>query len=381
MPRDQIVLGRGRVDCGCYLRLAVFALSVLLAGCAARPPDLIGIDNELTPALEVPGIRHHKVFIATSRQPSSEPGEMFSRQRSANLALASAVVTVPPVHEISKLERPHNLPPDPSKEFAVVDAVVYEREENFVSSINRELANRAPRDRSILVFVHGYNTTLSDGLVRFAQFVEDSDFAGVPVLFSWASFAKTSEYVYDINSALQARVQMNEAADLIARTNLNRMDILAWSMGSLVTMEGLVYASSIGKFNRSGRLKNIILASPDIDLDLFRAQLVLIPDKIQDIYVLTSKDDYALRFARWVAGDKVRLGQSGSDELVGLGVSVIDLSEVDDVKSKSHGKFADSPSVVQLIGRGLKSTSTLEAVVKNPIQNPLRNLRVIIPTN
>ena len=362
------------------LRQVVFAMVVLLAGCA-RPPDLIGIDNELTPALEVPGIRPHKVFIATSRQPSSEPGELFSRQRSANLALASVVVTVPPAHEISKLERPRYLPPDPSKEFAVVDPVIYERSENFVSSINRELAKRAPRDRSILVFIHGYNMTLSDGAVRFAQFVEDSGFKGVPILFSWASFARGSEYVYDMNSAFQSRVQMIEAADLVARTNSNRVDILAWSMGSLVAMEGIVYASSIGKFNRNGRLKNIILASPDIDLDLFRAQLALIPDKIQDIYVLTSKDDYALRFSRWVAGGQGRLGQADPDELAGLGVAVIDLSEVDDVGSNSHGKFADSPSVVQLIGRGLQSSNTLEGAVNNSGPRAIGKLGILIPTN
>ncbi len=363
------------------LRQVGFALVVLLAGCAARPPDLIGIDNEVTPALEVPGIRQHKVFIATSRQPSSEPGELFSRQRSTNLSLASVVVTVPPAHEISRIERPQYLPPDPNKEFAVVDPVTYEMDQAFASSINQELAKRAPRDRSILVFVHGYNMTLSDGIVRFAQFVEDSGFAGVPILFSWASFAKGSEYVYDINSALQSRVQMIEAADLLAQTNSNRIDIVAWSMGSLVAMEGIVYASSIGKFNQSGRLKNIILASPDIDLDLFRAQLALIPDKIQDIYVLTSKDDYALRVSRWVAGGQGRLGQAKADELADLGVAVIDLSEIDDVKSKNHGKFAESPSVVQLIGRGLQNSNTLEAAVNNPGQRAIDNLTVLMPTN
>ncbi len=363
------------------LKQAVLVLCALLAGCANRPPDLIGIDNQSTPALEVPGIRQHKIFIATSRQASSELGELFSRQRSANLGLASVVVTVPPAHEISKLERPRDLPPDPSKEFAVVDPVSYELDQTFVSSINQELAKRAPQDRSILVFVHGYNTTLSDGIVRFAQFVEDSGFAGVPVLFSWASFGKGSEYVYDINSALQARVQVNEVSDLLALSNSNRIDILAWSMGGLVTMEGIVYASSIGKFNRNGRLKNIILASPDIDLDLFRAQLTLIPDKVQDIYVLTSKDDSALRLSRWIAGGQGRLGQTQAGELTGLGISVIDLSEIDDVASNNHGKFAKSPSVVRLIGRGLQSTDTLSTAASSPIQRPIENLSGLISTN
>ena len=39
------------------------------------------------------------------------------------------------------------------------------------------------------MFVHGYNTRLDDAVVRFAQFVNDTGFTGVPVLFSWRSSA------------------------------------------------------------------------------------------------------------------------------------------------------------------------------------------------
>ncbi len=293
------------------LKPIIFAVLVILAGCA-RPPDLIGIDNEKIPAEQVSEATRHKIFVSTSRQPSSEPGELFSRHRSEELGLASVVVSVPPAHEISQIERPRDLPPDPRTEFAVIDPIVYERGDAFVSSINRELAKRSPADRSILVFIHGYNNTLSDGVVRIAQFVEDSGFSGVPVLFSWASFAGRWEYVYDINSALQSRLQMNATADLLAKTNSSRIDILAWSMGSLAIMEAIVYASASGELDRSGRLKNVILASPDIDLDLFRTQLRLIPDELRDIYVLTSEDDSALGLSRWVAGGQTRLGHSQS---------------------------------------------------------------------
>ena len=357
------------------LKLVVLALCVILAGCGGRPPDLIGIDNEQKPVSSVSGTSLHKVFVATSRQPSSQLGELYSRSRSENLGLASVVVSVPPAHVIAELERPRNLPPDPSEEFAVIDPVVYQSDSAFVSSINRELIKRLPSDRSILVFVHGYNTTLSDGVVELAQFVQDSGFKGVPVIFSWASFARQSEYVYDVNSALQARVQLSKSADLLAQTNSNRVDILAWSMGSLVTMEGIVYASARGEFNRNGRLKSVILASPDIDLDLFRAQLKLIQEDIPDIYVLTSEDDYALRVSRWIAGGQGRLGQAEMDELAGLGVSVIDLSDVDDVASNSHGKFAESPLVVQVIGRGLQDNRTLGEEASNTLVPPVISIR------
>ncbi len=350
------------------LRLCLAGIAVVLTLTACgRPPEFIGIDNERVPAATVAEATRHKVFIATSRSPSSEPGQFYSRRRSDTLGLSSVVVSVPPTHQISKLERPKNLPPDPRRQFAVVDPVVYGSDSDFLASLNRELSKRAPSDRSILVFIHGYNNNLSDAVARMGQFVEDSGFSGVPVLFSWASFGSQWEYVYDVNSALLARVLMNDTADLLSRANANRIDVLAWSMGSLAIMEGIVYASATGRFDRADRLKNIILASPDIDLDLFRAQLKLAPQEIANIYVLASKGDRALGLSRWLAGGQTRLGQADLAELEGLGVSVIDLSDIDDVGSKNHGKFAKSPSIVQLIGRGLQKTDTLDvALIERP---------------
>ncbi len=345
------------------LRQALFSLVLCLAllSCT-RPPDLIGIENPDVSPSQVPGITSHKVFIMTSRARSGVEAELYSRQRSGQLGLSSVVVTVPPNHTTSKIERSKTNPPDPRKNFTVIEPVVYETDGKFLSSMNRELERRSPEDRTILGFVHGYNMTLSDATLRLTQFVQDSGFEGVPVLFSWASYASATRYVYDLNSALQSRVQMVTAADLLTRSNANRVDILAWSMGSFAIMEGIVYATTTGHFDRKNRLKNIILASPDIDLDLFRAQLQLIPEVVDDVYILTSKADYALKLSSLIAGRQTRLGQANIEQLEDLGVSVIDLSEVDDVGTKSHGKFAESPKVVQLIGRGLKETNSLGEV-------------------
>jgi esterase/lipase superfamily enzyme len=97
-----------------------------------------------------------------------------------------------------------------------------------------------------------------------------------------------------------------------------------------------------------------VLASPDIDIDLFRTQLALLPEPIrQRMYLLVSENDSALRFSRRIAGGVPRVGAADTTELEELGLTVIDLSEVDDSSSGSHSKFAGSPEVVRLIGAGL----------------------------
>jgi esterase/lipase superfamily enzyme len=338
-------------------RTAVLAISlVILTGCG-RPPELVGIDNPETPVLQSNVGTNHKIFIATTRQASEVVGALYSDERTPELGLASVEVHVPPNHVKGELERPKQLPPDPETEFAVVQPTIYANDSSFIAALNQELATRPPGKRDILVFIHGYNTTTSDAILRLGQFVEDTNYQGVPVLFAWASAGKLSKYVYDMNSALTARPKIGELAQILSRTNANGYDLFAHSMGSLLTMEGIVNADLQGRFNTAGRLKTIMLASPDIDIDLFQSQLSQIDTRLDMMYVLVSKDDSALRVSRAVSGGIDRVGAADADKVASFGVKVIDLSEIDDSASGSHSKFAGSPEVVQLIGEGLNSNS------------------------
>ena len=332
-------------------------LAILVCVSCSTPPEIVGIDNEDNPTATVPGAKKHRVFIATTRQDSEVVGALFSELRADELGLASVTVSIPPNHEVGALERPANLPPDPRTEFAIVEPTVYQDNVSFIASLDKELIQRPSEDRDILFFVHGYNTTTSGAIMRVAQFVEDSGFEGIPVLFTWASAGSFSRYVYDMNSALIARAQLIDAASIVSKSIATDYHVFAHSMGGLLTMEAIVYAAQTGRFDQTGRLREVILASPDIDLDLFRAQLRQIGTSFDKFHVLLSKDDYALRVSRLLAGGIPRVGAADADALANLGVNAIDLSEITNTRSDSHSKFAGSPDVVQLIGLGLNATS------------------------
>lgn len=336
-------------------QVLVAALASALVGCS-RPPELVGIDNPAIPAVSVPEISRHRLFITTTREASEVVGAFYSGDRAPELGLASVDVTVPPSHVLGQLERPQRLPPDPRSEFAVVDPVIYRSDASFIAEIDRELAERPPGERGLLIFIHGYNNTTSDAILRLTQFVEDTGFQGVPVLFTWASAASARRYVYDLNSALVARVELKEMSDILTRTRAESVDIVAHSMGSLLLMEGLVDAQQAGYLGRRAQIDHIMLASPDIDIDLFRTQISLLPPAIlAKMYLFVSKDDSALRISRRIAGGVPRVGAADTAELEQFGLTVIDLSEIADSSSGSHSKFAASPGVVQLIGAGLNS--------------------------
>jgi esterase/lipase superfamily enzyme len=146
-------------------------------------------------------------------------------------------------------------------------------------------------------------------------------------------------------------------------------------------MEAIVDAEQVGKFNASGRLNSVMLAAPDIDIDLFRSQMSQIRKGHQQFYVLTSKDDSALSFMRWISGGVSRVGSANSEELAELGVTVIDLSQIEDSKSGSHSKFAGSPEVVQLIGQGLNNSNRFGTHSTNTLEKMIAGLPILVVKN
>ncbi|MDW4498599.1 alpha/beta hydrolase [Sulfitobacter sp. D35] len=356
--------------------ISLISLMLLATGCA-RAPELIGVDNERFPVASIAELEKHRIFITTTRQGSAAVGALYSDRRSPEIGLSSVDVSVPPTHVQGVLERARHLPPDPRTEFAVVNPAIYTSRNAFVAALNRELDRRPRADREVLFFVHGYNTNTSDAVLRLAQFVEDTGFQGVPVLFTWASAARTTRYVYDLNSALIARSKLKEISEIIVSSRAESIGVFAHSMGTFLTMEGLVDAQLAGRLDSHDRIDHVILAAPDIDIDLFRTQVsILPPSLLRKMYLLVSKDDYALRISRRVAGGVPRVGASEAEELERLGLTVIDLSEIDDSSTDSHNKFAGSPEVVQLIGAGLRSNTQFSAGPTSALDDLLSNVPI-----
>lgn len=362
-------------------RLLIGVMLTILVVACTRTPNLVGVTNPEIPTESVVGATTQKIFIMTTRQASEVTNVFYDHRRTPDLGLASVVVSIPPNHMPGELEAPRRLPPNPQKEFAVVEPAVYAKDSAFIAEVNRELAKRAPKDRTILFYVHGYNNTTTEAVLRMAQFVEDTQFNGVPILFTWASGAAAAKYVYDLNSALVARGQLKPTFDIVARTNAKSVEVFAHSMGALLVMEGIVQADLAGRFDRSGRLGAVILAAPDIDVDLFDAQLAQIETDISKLYVLVSRDDAVLKVSRALSGGVARVGSADAEHLAQLGVVVIDLSEVGDSAAGSHTKFAGSPEVVRLIGQGLNRRHLNPDIEARPLRDLVSGLPIRIVSN
>ena len=349
-----------------YVRLGIFCVAaVALTACGYREQAIIGVEDPQVPVEQVERAKSHDIYVMTTRQSSSDDAIMFSGERGTGLQFARVTVTIPPGHKPGEVERPTNLPPDATRHMTIVDPVRFSNEREIVSDVNSALRANGDDD-STLIFVHGYNTTFTDAVLRLGQFVEDSGFDGVPILFTWASAGRLTDYVYDLNSALAARNSLVAASQIMLKTNTTDINLVAHSMGNFLTVEAMKQARLQNNFNTSGRLRNVILASADIDVDVFAEQMSLFDPDERRFYVLISEDDKALNVSRFLARGVDRVGDADVAQLEALGVTVIDLTDVKDIGSNNHSKFADSPEVVQVIGGQMLKGDSLHTAPKDP---------------
>ncbi|MEP9387709.1 alpha/beta hydrolase [Mesorhizobium sp. KR9-304] len=323
---------------------------MLVSGCATQAENVI-----VPPTIAASGATHVPMLVATTRRPSDKPGQLYSGERGREISLNSITVSIPPDRNriVGKVQRSKRAPPNPEKEFALVDV-------DKVASESQALAwyrkNRNAK-RQALIFVHGYNNTYADAVFRFAQIVHDGGADAAPILFAWPSRARFFDYAYDKDSANYSRRALEDLILQAARSSdVDDVTILSHSMGTWLATEALRGVAMREK-SIPAKIKNVILASPDIDIDVFRRQFIEMGPKRPHFTILTSRRDKALGLSRWISGGVARVGGTDltpyADVLEELGVTVIDTSAIGSRDPLGHNAFADSPEIVRLLGRRL----------------------------
>lgn len=337
--------------------LALLLLAVL-AGCAS-PYSARLIARTAAPARQAQIAATHDIFIATNRAGTQAPGRIFSGERSKATAFARVEISIPAVHEAGMMElAPNPEIADPARYFTARRAALYADEASFESAMRAGLEGAGGR---ALVFVHGYNTGFDAAVHRAAQIFHDSGYTGLPILFSWPSSGRTIDYLYDSNSATTARDSLEDLLRLVARAGAAHIDIVAHSMGSWVTMEALRQLALVGDRDLGGRISDVILAAPDIDIDVFMSQMRRYGKPRQPFTVIISRKDRALTVSGFIAGNRPRLGDYGDTEaLARSGVVVIDVTKTASGDWLHHTTFARNPVLVQLLGRRLHREGDLD---------------------
>jgi esterase/lipase superfamily enzyme len=338
----------------------ILSLALAVSGCVGTPShDLLNATAVDAPAAAIAAT--HEIFVATTRQRAEkQPRQVFDGDRSPDTSFARVDMTVPRIHQVGAIERAKGrAPSDPAKDFTAQRVTFYRDAGVFRQAVGADIARRGAR---VLVFVHGFNNGFDDGVYRLTQIAHDTNYPGTPVLFSWASAGTVTGYVYDKESANAARDDLEATLKMLARTPAKSIDIIAHSMGTWVTMEALRQLAIEGNRDLDDKLGNVVLASPDIDVDVFKKQMIRYGKPDKPFTVLLSGDDRALKLSAILSGSRPRVGDYGdAADLASYGVVVADLTQARGNDRLNHAKFADNPFLVQLLGERLAMPAGLAA--------------------
>ena len=234
---------------------------------------------------------------------------MFGGSRGRGLDFADIVVSIPPAgaRQPGDVSLPSSLPANPERDFVILRA---DRMDLAQAKANFDARIKRMPGRRVLIFVHGFNTRFEEAVYRFAQIVHDARVDVAPVLFTWPSGGRVTDYVYDRDSAVYSRDALEAVLQaLVKDPNVDSISILAHSMGNYLAIESL-RQMSIRDHGLSPKIRDVMLASPDIDVDVFRRQIAEIDagPRPAQFTLFISRDDRALGLSSFLARDSTRLG-------------------------------------------------------------------------
>lgn len=375
MPRvSRRILSGGPAPLVCLLfSMLAGGAMILLGGCAS-----IGLSGMGEPAAEP---RSVPMFVVSTRKGERGASSEAAVESGARLSLQT--ISVPPGHEAGRIERPSFGSEDPQKHFVVASRRGLD-ETAFLAELASHLSGRVGSNRDILLYVHGFNTSYDEARFRLAQIVADGRFGGVAVLYTWPAAGSLLDYGAAKENATSARDALGKLVHQLSEVpDVGRVHILAHSMGAWLGMEALRENAISGSPDLNGKLGDVMLAAPDIDLSVFRQQLARLDPS--HVFVLVSSNDRALSISKSLAGDRPRLGgldpNNPSDRaaLEALGVKAYDLSH-ESTGLIGHGTYADAPQVVRTIGSQITEQRPQDAHVQAVLgEKPVDSKIVAIP--
>ncbi|WP_068031677.1 alpha/beta hydrolase [Rhodoplanes sp. Z2-YC6860] len=317
-------------------RAVVVLLLMMLAGCATRPgPEVLNPTAAL-----VPGARVVTAYVATTREREIAGSNVYNNNRSGKSNYAAFKISIPPGHKVGQIEWPSGTP-DPAVDFVTAQQEVLDRK-----TFEQRLSS-GRKDRRTAVFVHGFNTNFQEALFRLAQMTADSDLGAQPILFAWPSEATVTGYVADKDAVTSSRDQLAELLSMLARKpGAGEVVVIGHSMGSWLVMEALRQLGLSGQNAVVGRL-SVVLAAPDIDVDVFRSQMKVVGPLSPPMTLLVSRDDKALALSGRIAGERPRVGALDVDDprvqeaALSAKVQIVDISNVAATDRFNHDRYTN----------------------------------------
>lgn len=290
-----------------------------------------------------------RIFYATDRAPVGRAGNIqeFSGDRasSENLTFGTAEISIPPGHEIGKVEEPSifrlRLNFDRNRDVVLLSAQSMPVEQ-FLDSLHRKLGGDPKKQ--VLIFIHGYDTTFGDAARRLGQITYDLGFQGAPVLYSWPSRGFLIDYLIDENNVEWSNPHFLKFLRMLRDDQkVGAIYVIGHSMGNRLITSGL---SQLSKDNSksNAKVKDVVMAAPDVDAGVFKQLAVPVLHAAAHITIYESSKDVALEASHRFHGYP-RLGDTDPTVHVFRNYECIEATAVD--TSFPGHSYIGNPSMLE----------------------------------
>jgi len=372
-----------------------FVLFIFFVGCAGQPtlmptPNLY--TNALTNPFEKvpPALRTTAVGVlyGTDRGPEKRPdaGLAYGTERSKTLAVGGCIVDFGDVTWGELMQA--SLTRERKGEFPITMPYAFEQIRfpppymlateaetldvddpwggdlggavHATRKLTAEYLDRVPK-KEVYLYIHGYNNTFEDAAVVIAQIWHFMGREGLPAFYSWpAGFGGARGYFRDRESGEFTIFHLKTYLRTLAGTpGLEKLHIIAHSRGTDVILTALrelhlENGSDPEKTRKALKLGNLILAAPDMDLEVAGQRVVAemvhrIPERMT---VYNSPDDKAIGLASWLFGSIRRMGRltiglvTGREEKALEREPTLEIIEADvETDVIGHSYFYSNPAV------------------------------------
>ena len=244
--------------------------------------------------------------------------------------------------------------------------------------------------KDVYIYVHGFANTFDDSVFRCAELWHFLGRRGVAIAYTWpAGHGGVLGYFHDRESGEYTILHLKQFLRTLAEVpEVERIHLIAHSRGTDVVATAIreinIGAFAAGKDTQKVlKLQTLILASPDLDADIFRERFVAenVDAAAAHLVIYFSPNDTALGIANWLFSGKNRLGQMAISDFTPEALEALKVRDsVDFVNcdvtgySTSHDYEFAHPAVLSDLILVLRDGRQAGAQYGRPLKNPMPNL-------
>lgn len=224
-----------------------------------------------------------------------------------------------------------------------IDSIEKFAEADFWMRARDGLDRMGANEKDALVYVHGFNTSFIDSVLRAAQIGYDLKFPGITCAFSWPSQGQLDPSAYAADGSTisgHCSYLAQFIAGLASQAEVRKIHIIAHSMGSLAILRGCIGRGVFTK-EQSRRLGQIIFAAPDVDHDEFVKRAPEAPGARTTLYA-SNKDALLKISSGW---NRFKRAGLLPPPTVVPGVDTVDVGAID-LSRFGHGYVAEAEAVL-----------------------------------